>query len=141
MNAPPGGVYRCNAEQQLEIEARRGFAADHAIFTLDLTGITDKASFLGQIAAVMAFPSYFGHNWDALYDCLTDPPNSPVAGTLLVVDRGEAFAAREPDEWATAIRVFQAAAEYRRCSATPLLVLFAGETPSPTTPPLPGLPD
>lgn len=141
MNAPPGGVYCCNAEQQLEIEARRGLAGDIAIFTLDLTGITTKASFLGQIAAAMAFPAYFGHNWDALYDCLTDPPGGPVAGTVLVVDHGEAFSTREPDQWAAAVRVFQAAAEYRRCSATPLFVLIADEMQSPTTPPLPGWPD
>ena len=32
----------------------------------------NKDTLLTSIAIACNFPSYFGHNWDALWDCLTD---------------------------------------------------------------------
>lgn len=32
----------------------------------------NKETLLISIAKACDFPSYFGHNWDALWDCLTD---------------------------------------------------------------------
>ncbi len=32
----------------------------------------NKETLLTSIAQACDFPSYFGHNWDALWDCLTD---------------------------------------------------------------------
>ena len=34
--------------------------------------ILDKETLLTSIAKACDFPAYFGHNWDALWDCLTD---------------------------------------------------------------------
>jgi hypothetical protein len=39
---------------------------------LDGNKTVDKASFLVQIADLLKFPDYFGHNWDALDECLGD---------------------------------------------------------------------
>lgn len=50
------------------------------IVHLDGTKITSKESFLKEIAEVLEFPSYFGHNWDALEDCLRD-----LKGKYLVI--------------------------------------------------------
>src|SRR5690625_5058438 len=40
--------------------------------SIDLRGCSDKAELLASIAQALEFPDYFGHNWDALGDCLTD---------------------------------------------------------------------
>ena len=37
-----------------------------------LKGITSKAELMSQLSTQLGFPEYFGANWDALYDCLTD---------------------------------------------------------------------
>ncbi len=34
--------------------------------------VLDKDTLLTSVAKACDFPSYFGHNWDALWDCLTD---------------------------------------------------------------------
>ena len=39
---------------------------------LDGSKTVDKTSFLTQIANLLKFPDYFGHNWDALDECLGD---------------------------------------------------------------------
>jgi RNAse (barnase) inhibitor barstar/catechol 2,3-dioxygenase-like lactoylglutathione lyase family enzyme len=42
------------------------------VVVLDTRGAHDKATFLEACARSLDFPSYFGHNWDALADSLGD---------------------------------------------------------------------
>jgi len=37
---------------------------------LDGTNITNKQQFLSSIGTLLKFPDYYGHNWDALDECL-----------------------------------------------------------------------
>ncbi len=41
-------------------------------YTIDCAGIPDKHSLHLLIAQTLSFPDYYGHNLDALMDCLTD---------------------------------------------------------------------
>lgn len=46
----------------------------------------DKKALLAALAAALKFPSCFGHNWDALLDCLrTLPEFAPAKGYALVI--------------------------------------------------------
>ncbi|OGS54914.1 MAG: hypothetical protein A3J79_10240 [Elusimicrobia bacterium RIFOXYB2_FULL_62_6] len=46
----------------------------------------DKKALLSALAAALEFPSYFGHNWDALLDCLrTLPEFAPAKGYALII--------------------------------------------------------
>lgn len=40
--------------------------------TIDCGGIATKEALHAHIAAVLEFPDWYGHNLDALMDCLTD---------------------------------------------------------------------
>lgn len=40
--------------------------------TIDCKNITDKEAFHRVLADAFCFPDWYGHNLDALYDCLTD---------------------------------------------------------------------
>lgn len=40
--------------------------------TIDCTGIPNGAALHSLLAKSLDFPSYYGKNLDALYDCLTD---------------------------------------------------------------------
>ena len=42
------------------------------VVVLDTREAVDKAAFLAACARDLDFPDYFGHNWDALADCLSD---------------------------------------------------------------------
>lgn len=39
---------------------------------LDGTNIANKGQFLSAIGNLLKFPDYYGHNWDALDECLGD---------------------------------------------------------------------
>jgi RNAse (barnase) inhibitor barstar len=54
------------------------------VHLLDGNTMTDKASALAAIAAVLSFPETFGKNLDALYDCLTDLSWLPEGEHVLI---------------------------------------------------------
>lgn len=62
-------------------------AAGCCVRLIDLHGARGKADLLARIAAALDFPAWFGHNWDALADCLADlgwlPPD---AGYVFILE-------------------------------------------------------
>ena len=97
------------------------------IFYLDGREIRDKQSFLQKMAEVMRFPDYFGYNWDALEECITDLDWCPAARYILIYDYPEAFSKVEPEEWKIAYDILRSAVEYWQGMDTPLEVLLIGE--------------
>ncbi len=53
------------------------------VYRLDGRKMSDKKALLDHLAAELAFPAYFGGNWDAAMDCLTD---LEVNSLVLVAD-------------------------------------------------------
>ncbi|MFF3493980.1 barstar family protein [Streptomyces sp. NPDC002795] len=84
---------------------------------IDLHGVVDKDAFMDRCAAALGLPSWFGRNWDALADALSDPgqlPEGPEGGALVVVVTGWAgFEERQPEQWEIARDVFARASAAR----------------------------
>ena len=80
---PPNAVEPLN---ELEPARLRAWAAQsgQAYREIHFNGGADKKAVLRTIARELAFPSWFGANLDALYDCLTDLPEADAPGA----DRG-----------------------------------------------------
>ncbi|MFJ8026795.1 barstar family protein [Streptomyces sp. NPDC096311] len=97
---------------------------------------TSRALFT-EWAAVLGFPDYFGHNWDAFLDSLHDlvPHISNDEGdqgsspplTVVVREAGDLLADEPPNVLATLLNVLSEAAGDD--SATPRLVLLVDDTP------------
>ncbi len=82
--------------------------------TLDLDGVTDKAGLMDRCALTLEFPDWFGRNWDALADSLSDPtvwPTEAADGLLVVVRNWQPYAKARPEEWEIAQEVFSAAVD------------------------------
>jgi RNAse (barnase) inhibitor barstar len=54
--------------------------------------------FFDEVAAALQFPSYFGANWAALHDSLTDLSWLPADAYLIVIEDADLLLADEPDE-------------------------------------------
>jgi len=82
---------------------------------------SDKRRLLAALANTLALPAHFGHNWDALHDCLTD--SEVVKGpTVIVLERCLAFATAHPAEFEVMKEVLAGAAEYWRAAGRPFWV-------------------
>jgi len=77
---------------------------------IDLDGCADKAGFLERTAAALGFPSWFGGNWDALFDCLADLSWRPARGYLLVFENTGDMRRYAPEALDTAVTILADAA-------------------------------
>ncbi|MEV0322328.1 barstar family protein [Streptomyces sp. NPDC050658] len=94
--------------------------------SLDLSGVQDKSAFMDRCARALGLPDWFGRNWDALADCLTDLPRAPsAAGLLIVVSGWQAYAEAAPQEWIVAQEVFTDSVAYARERGTGLEIVLA----------------
>lgn len=85
---------------------------DLTVKTLNGRACRTKDGLLKEIAVTLAFPDYFGENWDALEECLCDL--SWVAGTghLLVIEQAEALLAGADKDYRTFISILRTTGVY-----------------------------
>jgi hypothetical protein len=118
------GVYRfadsLSAQDALGRIARRGWRGWHLPGHL----IEGKTSFLATCSQIMGFPAYFGRNWDAFEECITDLSWASSTGYLLLYDELAHFALAEPDQWQIALGILRDAADFWRRRDTPFFVLL-----------------
>jgi hypothetical protein len=63
------GVYRVARADEV-LDATRG--GKPLLTRISLAGVLKKDELLARLARALHFPAWFGGNWDALEDCLTD---------------------------------------------------------------------
>lgn len=67
-----------------------------------------KVAFFDEMAAALQFPLYFGDNWDALYDCLSDLSWLRAEGVvLLLADAGQVLKNAPADQLPCLVRVLE----------------------------------
>ena len=92
---------------------------------IDLAGCQDKAGLLERSAAALGFPAWFGDNWDALYDCLTDLSWRPGRGWVLILENVHELRRAAPEALDTALVIMGDAALAWEERGLPLRVLVA----------------
>ena len=98
-----------------------------AFFKVDLSKVTTKEDFLSTISKALKFPSYFGMNWDAFEECLTDFEWCTAKGYVIILQAVEAFSRKVPDEFKTACHILKSAAEYWKSQKKPFYVFIVNK--------------
>lgn len=109
--APPPPLAQCQA-------------AGLSAFTIDLNGCADKAGLMARLARALEFPDWFGHNWDALADCLGDLSWLAAEGYLIVLAHSRQLRAADPSSWETLLEILAEAAGLWREQGTPFHVFL-----------------
>ncbi|MGW5937197.1 barstar family protein [Streptomyces celluloflavus] len=121
----PPGVLPWPADRPVEEALAAAREAGWSGAVLDLAGVADKAEFMARCAGSLRLPDWFGRNWDALADCLTDLSWCPATGGwLLVVTGWQGYASAAPDDWSVVEGVLADAVGYWRGTATGLAVIM-----------------
>ena len=120
-DATRSGVYRVPRVDEI-LDALRGSALDVA--RVDLAAASDKEQLLEQLARALAFPQWFGRNWDALEDCLGDLAWRAGDGHVLLIEGFENLRARRPDDFGILLDVLASSAQYWHERGRPFFVAF-----------------
>jgi RNAse (barnase) inhibitor barstar len=72
---------------------------------INFDGCAEKSEFLERTAAALGFPSWFGGNWDAFFDCLADLSWRPARGHVLVFENTADMRRHAPEALDTAITI------------------------------------
>jgi RNAse (barnase) inhibitor barstar len=77
-----------------------------AVMRVELKGVRSKKALLEALATGLKLPKHFGHNWDALADCLADNAWAKAASiTVLLIDASNAET-RFGENWTVLLECF-----------------------------------
>lgn len=107
--ADQAGVYYLPATRRAALESTGGKTRLRRVNLVIPKG-TDARELLNQLGAALAFPDWYGANFDALFDCLTDPDTLPKTGVLLLLTGCAGLHKADPQGSATLLEVLQTAA-------------------------------
>src|SRR5512134_3648463 len=94
-----------------ELRAAGSFSGVEAL-VVDLGEVRTKRGLLRALQAGLKLPEHFGHNWDALADCLMDRDWLPPEGTVIALANSAEFRRRSASHWETLLDVLLESAAY-----------------------------
>lgn len=127
------GVYCLAAADSASLEAAARESA-LGLLRADVRPFGEGAAVLGELGRAFAFPDWYGANFDALHDCLTDPEQENLTGSIVFISGLATLRAADPESFATLIEVFRSAAESNRAQGRILWIVL--DVAAPDIPPL-----
>lgn len=98
------------------------------VLIADISACRKVTEALRLIGTALLFPTWYGANLDALFDCLTDPDWQTGHGLILLIDGTDRLRQAEPENFSTLVEVFQTVTEARRETGNPCWILL--DTPA-----------
>lgn len=129
----PRGVYWLKDHADVAELGKLARAKKLAFFHLEGKKIEKKEQFLNHAAVAMKFPSHFGNNWDAFYDCITDFDWIKAQGYVIYFDHTDGFVSHHESQLETVMELFQDAVEFWKSEDRAMLILLSGANAPPKT--------
>lgn len=132
MDPARSGVYR--APSLAAVREACGEVPSLRCVRIDLVGVATREALFDRVAQALAFPDWFGRNWDALEDCLGDLSWTGGEGHVLCFEDG---ASLPEDDRAVFLDILHAAAQSWAERRHPFVAVFpAGPGPGAGLPEL-----
>src|SRR6188768_449424 len=121
-----GGVWYL--PNHADVKAVQACAKRHgfAFFHIEGKNISRKEQLLNHAATALRLPEDFGHNWDALEECLTDMEWVDADGYLIYYDHIDTLMSAHPDQFETFIEIVRDAVASWKEDGTAMVVLLSG---------------
>lgn len=119
------GLYACN-ESTAGALFQASAAAGCNVYRIDLGLVTDALSLHKVLARALHFPEWYGRNWDALADSLSDMSWNEADGYVLIFQRAEVLQASEPESFATLQDILQETIHFWHTQGLGFWVMFEG---------------
>ncbi|MFI6657517.1 barstar family protein [Streptomyces sp. NPDC050523] len=89
----PWVVFTAKTDPWVSAEATALLERGGLVFRLTARDLPEPASLFRTFARELSFPGYFGHNWDALVDCLHDwhDPGHDRSDVAVLIDDADAL--------------------------------------------------
>lgn len=122
------GLYYLPAEWRNDLPNRVA-KAGQTLLQADLSTCEDSYATLRELGQALSFPTWYGINFDALHDCLTDPDWQAGKGLVLQISGLDAMQISNPHFFSTLIEVLRSAAMTRSAEKHPLWILLTNPVP------------
>jgi len=136
LEANHGGVWFMPGHVDPKSMQSAAKAAGYAFFHLEGRHIARKEQLLKHVAMTLDFPADFGHNWDALEECLTDLEWVDGEGYVIYYDHIDTLLSEHPDQFETLVEILRDAVASWKEDGTAMIVLLSGSKPPKGVPKL-----
>jgi RNAse (barnase) inhibitor barstar len=124
LDANKGGVWFVPGAEARSVQASAK-KAGFAYFHVDGKNITRKEQLLNAVAMALHFPKSFGHNWDALEECLVDL-DMDSDGFVILYDHIDGLLEAHPDQFESLVEVLRDAVGSWKEDGMAMAVLLSG---------------
>ena len=122
-DTPQAGIFHLPRRSQAAVRAAAE-SAGCACFDVSFAESDRIDIVLSRIGYALDFPEWYGQNFDALKDCLTDFSWCEAAGYVLIITRAEILGAQDPAAFHAINEVFAAAIAEWRLQGLPMWVFY-----------------
>lgn len=122
------GLYHLPATRRDDLP-RLVAKANQTLLQADVGTCKDVFETLRELGKAFKFPTWYGVNFDALHDCLSDPEWQPAKGLVLQISGLETLRTGNPEAFSTLIDVLHSAVMTRSAGKHPLWILLTSPTP------------
>ncbi len=126
LEARQGGVFFLAAHADPKAIQKQAKAHGFASFHIEGKTIARKEQLMNQLATSLGLPKHFGHNWDALEECLNDMEGVEGDGFVIYYDHIDPLLEGHPSEFETLVEILRDSVASWKEDETAMVVLLSG---------------
>ena len=84
--------------QDFDCKSLQDQLSEFVLKVIDGSKCKSRSGLFSELTHIFEFPSYFGHNWDALDECVTDLEWMPGRGYILLIKNADQLLSEDANE-------------------------------------------